>query len=251
MEEFSKNRYYKSTLIWHEGLNGWISIADSEELKHLIGTIENVFTDAALPQSVSNLTPPLTEVITQNPHTNRKFTLLWTAIVLLLIGGYFYFSHKSANTPNATVPVIFNDSTMSDSNGITIVGAEAEMKTYRLNWEKLILVQPNDFKQRKLGGIADLKILVENNTPYLVDSIKVKVNYLKANGEIFQTILLRFDNINGNATKDLFAPNSERGVNVTCEILSINSHAMELCFDKSKHNASILDGGDPFHCVDH
>ncbi len=238
VEEFSKNRYYKSTLIWYEGLAGWINIGDSQELKHLIGTMSTPALDTGLPQSLPNSTPPLTEVVAKHTNNLNKYSILVVLLLVLFLIAYFYNKNSKPDTGNMMVPVISNNDAGSDTlaaNEAEIIknaSTDAEMKTYRLNWEKFIIAIPNDFKQKNLGGIEDLKIIVKNNSPYLIDSLMVKVIYLKANDEVYQTEMIRFDNIALNSSKELFAPSSDRGVKVHCTIISIHSGSMNLCCNK-------------------
>jgi hypothetical protein len=113
-----------------------------------------------------------------------------------------------------------------------------------LNWSKFITAGPNDFKSNLLVGIEDLKITVNNNSPYLLDSMRVKVAYLKANGDIYQTEILEFENVDPNGSKSLYAPNSNRGVKVSCTVISVHSNAMKLCYDKKNKGT----GEDPYLC---
>lgn len=259
LHEFCQNRYYKSTLIWYEGLSGWINIGDCEDLRHLIGTMPTPALDTAIPHSLPNLTPPLSKVQTGPAASgNRKYVALAGAMVIILLGLItYYFNHKvnpvdhsavkAADTVPLSQPTIDTAATLQ-AEMLKKVKAEAEMKTYRMNWEKFITTVPNDYKQKDIGGIDDLKVLVKNNSPYTIDKVVVKVSYVKANGSNYQTEIMEFDNIEPNTNKELFAPKSDRGVKVNCSILSVRSDAMNLCLDKREKGFARKTGEDPYLC---
>jgi hypothetical protein len=254
IEEFSKNRYYKSTLIWHEGLTGWMPIGDFQELKHLIGTMSAPTLDTVIQQSVAGQTPPLSKMQPAPAKSNTtKFAV--ATIVVIILGSLFpayYFSGISilnGDTKTSSVNALLGNTVLNanpphQAEIIQAASNETEMKTYRMNWTKFILAEPNDFKSNLLVGIEDLKITVKNNSPYLLDSMQVKVDYLKANGDTYQSEILEFENVDANGTKTLYAPNSNRGVKVSCTIVFLHSNAMKMCYDKKDKKT----GEDPYLC---
>jgi hypothetical protein len=258
-EEFCKNRYYKSTLIWYEGLNGWVNIGDCEDLRHLVGTMSTPALDSGTPHSLPNLTPPLTKK-TKVKGGNRKYVIMALLLFLILMALIaYYFNSRIDKTENVVPPVvadtvvivdtaILDSSLMREKAAIEKTRLETEMKTYRMNWEKFITAVPNDYKQKEIGGIDDLKVIVRNNSPYKIDNLVVKVSYVKANGDNYQTEMMEFDNIDANGSKELFAPKSDRGVKVSCSIMSVKSTAMNLCLDKRDKNFAKKKGEDPFMC---
>ncbi|MES2275979.1 MAG: hypothetical protein V4592_08150 [Bacteroidota bacterium] len=82
---------------------------------------------------------------------------------------------------------------------------------------------------RLFGGISDLKVTVTNNSAYLVDIVKVKVTYIKADGGVYKEEMLYFNQLGAHSTQTLDAPNSNRGTRVriareslVCSALAIN-----------------------------
>lgn len=259
LEEFSKNRYYKSTLIWYEDLPGWVNIGDCAELRHLIGTMSTPSVDDPVPKSLPNLTPPLGPI--EPVKSNRKYIFIAASLfVVLLILATVYFNSRvkpgesttpvaadTATTHKDTVAVV--DSNALKEAAIKEMAAKAEeKKVYRKNWEKFIIAKPNEYTQREIGGIDDLKVIVSNNTPYKIDNLMVKVSYVKANGEAYQHEVMEFDNIEANENKELFAPKSDRGVKVTCAIISVRSSEMNFCINKEDKDFRKKKGEDPFQC---
>lgn len=261
IEEFSKNRYYKSTLIWYEGLSGWINIADCQELKHLIGTMSTPSIDTGLQHSLPNATPPLTQQKQDKVNGIKRYLVIASALVLLLVLlTVYYFNTKSMDAAttepsNGMVMSTPNDSTPMDTAKLrqakaeTAIALNAEIKTYRLNWSKFIIATTNDYSANELGGISDLKIILKNNCPFKIDHAQVQVNYLKANGTVYHTERLDFDNLDAKTSKELFAPNSDRGVTVACSILVVKSADLNLCYDKTANNFKSLTGEDPYRCL--
>jgi hypothetical protein len=81
-----------------------------------------------------------------------------------------------------------------------------------------------------LGGISNLEISLNNNTPYVLDQVIIGVDYVKTNGGIFKTETLYFTNIEPNSISYLPAPNSPRGTSVNHYILGVQSTEMKLDF---------------------
>ena len=259
LSEFSENRYYKSTLIWYEGLKGWVNIADCDELKHLIGTMATPAIDAGLQHALPNATPPLTS---QVANTNRglKRSLLIAALLLILLGILTFYNYNlnpatAGNTVNATIALPNAIDTLPQDTAKqrklkhdAMIAKQAEIKTYRINWSKFIIATTNDYSANELGGISDLKIHLKNNCPYKIDHAQVQVNYLKANGTVYHTERLDFDNLEAKTSKEVFAPNSDRGVSIACSVIIIKSTALNLCCDKTAKNFKKLTGEDPYRC---
>ena len=259
LAEFSENRYYKSTLIWYEGLKGWVNIADCAELKHLIGTMATPAIDGDLQHALPNLTPPLTSQIA-NTNKGLKRSLLIAALLLLLLGvlSFYNFNLKPVNAGNTENNAIVLPSLLDTLPQDTakqrklkhdaMIAKQAEIKTYRINWSKFVIPSTNEYSANELGGISDLKIILKNNCPYTIDHAQVQVNYLKSNGAVYHTERLDFDNLEAKTSKEVFAPNSDRGVSISCSVIIIKSTALNLCCDKTAKNFKKLIGEDPYRC---
>jgi len=258
--EFSKNKYYKSTLIWYEGLKGWVNIAECKDLKHLIGTMATPSIDGDIQHALPNITPPLT-LLVANTNKGLKRSLLIAALLLLLLGilSFYNFNLKPAtagNTENASIVLPNAIDTLPQDTAKqrklkhdAMIAKQAEIKTYRINWSKFVIPTTNAYSANELGGISDLKILLKNNCPYKIDHAQVQVNYLKANGTVYHTERLDFDNLDAKSSKEVFAPNSDRGVKISCSVIVIKSTALNLCCDKTAKDFKKLIGEDPYRCL--
>lgn len=249
-DEFCKNRYYKSTMIWYEGLPGWINIADCKELEHLIGTMSSAYIDQAIPNSLNTVTPPLSKTT----YSRKADFSRYVAVILVLTGILFFLAIQYFTTSMESERLETLAATMKDSLNPAVkqiaqtAGMESEKKTYRINWQQFIKAAPSELRKVEIGGIKDLSIALLNNSPFFVDSVRVKLNYIKANGDVYQSELLRFDNIDAKGKKELFAPDSKRGVRVDCVIEALYSSEMNLCLDKTSKQYTDKPGEDVHLC---
>jgi len=99
----------------------------------------------------------------------------------------------------------------------------------RANIYGQVSVESSDYMvNRLLGGISDLRITVTNNSGYLVDIVRVKVTYIKANGAIYKNEVLYFNQLGAHSTQTLNAPNSDRGTKVQITTESLTCTALQL-----------------------
>ena len=89
--------------------------------------------------------------------------------------------------------------------------------------KKLVAVETNDYQVKLLGGIKDLRLTVQNYSDHLLDKVIVKVDYLKAKGEVVNSEVVVVRNIKSQDSKTVDVPPSKRGVKVKYNILHIDS----------------------------
>lgn len=258
--DFCENKYYKSTMIWYEGISGWINICEVEELKHLVGNIATPNFDSIQPQKTNDLTPPLSKKInsvTVSPKNNNKTLLMAGFILVAILFIWLIFNKKDNSENNLQANNIADSVTINKPDSIKEIlpidtvaiindaTLDAEKKTHRINWEKFITVKANNYRIKELGGIDDLKIMVTNTSPYKIDFIKIYVEYLKPNKDTAQTEILELYNVKANETKEIFAPDSKRGNSIQTSFINIKSYGMNFCWDKKSKNKK---GDDPFKC---
>lgn len=85
----------------------------------------------------------------------------------------------------------------------------------------------NYMVNRILGGIKGLKFTVTNNSDYVMDIVRVKVSYMKADGGLYKEELLYFNHVNAHSTMTLDAPDSDRGVKVDYHLESWTCAALD------------------------
>ena len=79
-----------------------------------------------------------------------------------------------------------------------------------------------------LGGIENLSITLQNKTDYLLDSVRVQVNYINSDNETCNTHILNFHYLPAHSQRPVPAPDCDCGEKVRCEFLSIKSKALDL-----------------------
>ena len=98
----------------------------------------------------------------------------------------------------------------------------------RNNIRTYVKAESNDYDARSLGGISNLEITINNPTDYTLDKVRVKIMYIKANGNIHETRYEDFYFIRPNTTATHKIPDTKRGTSVKYEIATIKSKALGL-----------------------
>lgn len=218
IEELKTKNLKKDTPIWFEGLNEWTTIENVEELKNILLVVPPPF--AAKPP----LPPPIPKnttnhkIIEGNPKQTKsigKSLLTIAGIIVLALIGYFVFSQMKYQQYQ-------NDRVYSNN-------VEEDTKaSIRNNIASLVIAERNEYSYSELGGISNLKITVTNNTDYLIDIVQVKVTYIKANGDVWDSKIVDFNLINPQTKNTMRVPDTERGTSIRYEIVSIKSIALGL-----------------------
>lgn len=104
-----------------------------------------------------------------------------------------------------------------------------EMHKVRANWKDYILLSNAEPEiDYTFGGINSFPVYLYNRSIYRADIVEVTVYYIKRNGDLFKTEKLSFHNLEGGKQLALYAPSSERGIEVQCVISYIKSNQLEL-----------------------
>ena len=111
---------------------------------------------------------------------------------------------------------------------VTGNGEATIKKMVRNNIRTYVKAESNDYDSRSLGGISNLEITVNNPTDYTLDKVRVKIMYIKANGNIHETKYEDFYFIRPNTTATHRIPDTKRGTSVKYEIATIKSKALGL-----------------------
>jgi hypothetical protein len=193
IEDLQSKNLLPDTHVWTEGMSEWRKASEVEELRELLNKIPPPF-QAKQP----NPKAPIPQV--EKKKSSSKF---WSFLRLFIGIGIIA----------AIIWVYVDDQVKSDA---------------RVNIRSLVSVGNNAYKYSELGGIYGLELVVYNNSNYLLDKVTVKVDYIKANGEIWQTKYLEGYLIQPNTKETLKAPDSNRGTKVEYEIVSIESKEIGL-----------------------
>ncbi|MHB1921551.1 MAG: hypothetical protein ACYCOO_04880 [Chitinophagaceae bacterium] len=122
-----------------------------------------------------------------------------------------------------------------------------DKKYYRINWKNYIHISTNAYQTGFFGGISHLEVSVDNQTQFPLDNVMIRLQYLKANQNVFKTAILQIGNIPSKTVRSVPAPDSPRGVSVQLQLERITSQSMNFCWTR---NAPVAVGNpDPFQCI--
>jgi hypothetical protein len=122
-----------------------------------------------------------------------------------------------------------------------------QKKYFRQNWQNYIHVSLNDYKTSLLGGVRDVKVIVNNDTEFALDNVTALVQYYRANGKLFKTEHISINNIPAKSSKNMAAPDSRRGMSIKLQLQRITSQDMNFCWAADKKISPGTD--DPYQCV--
>jgi hypothetical protein len=206
IEELKGKNLRADTPVWYEGLENWTVIGSVEDLKGLIIPTPPPFeTKKATPPPIQKQTSSK-ESLTKQKKSNslgRWLIIIVSVIVLSIAGVYIYMLTQKQQK-------------------------EDRKDFYKNSITSYVTAEINDYTYNELGGIYDLEVSVSNSTDYLVDKVVVKVYYIKANGNVWDTRLIEFNLLNPHSQKTIKMPDTNRGTSVKYEITSIESAALGL-----------------------
>lgn len=206
IEELKLKKITKDTPIWHDGIPDWTTAGNIEELKSILTTTPPPF---ATKLTTSPVQKPVTQqkiVVDkskQSSSTGRRLLILAGIVVLTLVGIFVYKQIENQQQ---------DDSKATIRNNIT----------------SYVTAERNEYTYSKLGGISNLEITVTNSTDYLIDNVKVKVIYIKDNGEVWDSRTVDFNLINPHTQSTIKMPDTQRGTSIQYEIVSIKSTVLGL-----------------------
>lgn len=218
IEELKSKNLNRDTPIWCEGLEEWTTISKVDELKEII--------TATPPPFAAKLAspPPVQKSATQqkvfvdkpkqSSSTVRRLLIIGGVVVLALIGLFIYnqIQHQQYQQDREST-----------------INAEEDAKAMiKKNITSYVTAERNEYTFNELGGISNLKISVTNSTDYVLDNVRVKVIYIKANGEVWDSKMFDFNMLDPQTKSTIKVGDTERGTSVQYEIVSIKSNALGL-----------------------
>jgi hypothetical protein len=100
---------------------------------------------------------------------------------------------------------------------------KAKTKAKLKDIKKQVNLTASEYKVGILGGISDLSLNIENNSPHLIDKVMVEVDFQKNNGKVIQTENFQLNRLKPGASKTLEIPQSKRGTKISYRITRIVS----------------------------
>ena len=197
-----------STPVWYPGLIEWTTIAEVEELKSLFG----------VPPPFQNTVPPEMKNVIQNKNNvedkkNLKSKIARASLIVIVFLLFTVIGFR--------IYIAFQEQQKQDASF-------ARKSLVRKNIQQYVTAQINNYTYRLIGGISNLKVTATNNSEFLIDNVKVKVNYIKIDGGIWDTKIIEFKNLQPNTNDIIAVDDTPRGVSVQYEIISIKSSELGL-----------------------
>lgn len=231
------------TEIWEKETGKYMLAGDVEELHYLFLSSNMALATAILPASMNSAYTHKARPNSLNRNKNIIFKTLslFLTILAFAIGSVFAFSHIQRFNESKIVKqhpsgTIMNSPLVSSSDSVTVVGTaghdsiqyEKKIMYVRSNINSYVTTEKTDYTYNIIGGINNLKISVINASDYVLESVRVKVSYMKANGQTFKVEFIDFKNVKPQSKMVLKAPNSTRGTKVKHEITGVLSAELGL-----------------------
>ena len=259
IEQLKSQTLKKDTPIWYEGLESWTTVGEIEELKQLFATkptppplIKTAAEVKATPPKIEQ--PSYAATNYQDAFPSKKKSLLVPLIIggIIIVGGLIWWLASQNAQHTADIHVI-QDSVASQNAGEAEKEAErqrinqansAKNMNFRNNWENYIKVQNSEpTVDYTFGGISSFTVYVSNQTSYMLDQVDIYVQYIRKNGEIYQTKTVTILNVPAGSGANAEAPSSINGVKVNCTVEKIVSKKMHFCYPENNGNPE-----DPYFC---
>jgi hypothetical protein len=207
----------KQTSIWYEGLQDWITADNVPELQSLFVNAPPPFQQQKIfieeeHNPISNASYYLNNQKKKSPY--RIFGIVITLLVLMLAGKLIY---DQIDQQNAIA---------SRQNMINV--EEDAKRLVKNNITSYVKAELSDYLYSTLGGIKNLSVVVNNNTDYIIDQVQVKLFYYKPNGTVWDTRIITFNLLDPQTKNTIRVPDTNRGVRVEKEIISIKSRVLGL-----------------------
>lgn len=250
LEQLASKDLKKNTPIWFESLGGWRTVDEVEEVRHLVSVVTpppliNANELNKVPEAKIELP------IYKNPDLNkvnskRSILIPILLIVLLSLTGISVWLYNQYSETNESIDHVEEKITASENHQsaaeqerLRINKAITEKNmNYRNNWQNYIhLSHDEPSVNYTFGGISSFSLHVNNETSYMLDEVEINIEYIRKNGDVYQTKSVSVFNIPAGASENGIAPSSINGVKVICTISKIISRKMHFCYPSDNGNS--------------
>lgn len=169
--------------------------------------------------------PAIREAAPEEVIQETKSSLRWILLIpfIIVLGVLAAISRGGGSSPTKSM-----ETAKAGKQGAVTGGESSVKKLVRNNIRLYVKAESNDYDQKTLGGISNLEITVNNPTDYTLDKVRVKIMFIKANGNIYETKYEDFSFIRPNTKATHKIPDTKRGTSVQYEIATIKSKALGL-----------------------
>jgi hypothetical protein len=164
--------------------------------------------------------------IQENKSSLRWIILIPFILVLGILAAVYRGGEPSSSAPSPTKHI----ETVKPGKQSAVTGSsEASVKKQvRNNIRLYVKAESNDYDTRGLGGISNLEITVNNESDYTLDKVRVKIMFIKANGNVHETKYEDYFFIRPDSKATHKIPDTKRGTSIKYEIATIKSKALGL-----------------------
>lgn len=236
-EEVKMLNITPDTLVWHEGLDDWTQAKNIFEFASTPPPLKK------MPPVLSKNTPDPLQESTRPKSPLLKYMLVTTALLGIVFGtviiGQILSNTTSSNessqpnyypsyNPNEIViENKVNDALQKKEKEDKNRAEEAQKQQYRKDIASYLNPHTNDYKRDPVfGNVWDVQIKIDNNTPYKMDKVLVRVNYLRADKNTIQTEIITFHDLKPGVRQILEAPGCKGAYEVTCYVETVESNEL-------------------------
>jgi len=105
----------------------------------------------------------------------------------------------------------------------TVTLKPLKKEVHKVDLNRLVHLEANDYQVGLLGGIKNLRMLVVNKSALVLNKVSFQLQYLKPNGDVIKTENLLLKSVAPKSSKSLAIPSNKRGVKVAYHITDIQS----------------------------
>ena len=247
IEILKRQKLTRNTPVREDGSDNWMPAEKIPGLKEMVA-----------PRKIKrpkDIVPVMVEREAEFKQQRPKTLYACLFCIALLAGISIYSLGKSADKGQTQIVQEQPQHLTSNSSQLSAAGIapttaakteepkEDKEKASRLRWNKLISATNSNYGIGFLGGIKDLKVIINNRSDYPIDEAVVEVTYIKASGGVWKAKPITIYGVPAHDTKEQSMPDVSRGKKVSVSIKKIVSKKMKFNYTAGK---KIANQDDPY-----
>lgn len=183
-------------------------------------------------------------VVTENsiPKNNTRKYAVMGICLLLIIAAIFWFNKKEEPTgpPSETAleqelkqaqETISQEQLIRDQrDSLQQVAKQKQLEKvqdFKANRNKYVQQSVSYDYDKMFGGIKKVAITVNNKSDFKLNEVVVQLQYIKKNGEVYESQKVSVYNVQPHKTATVAGPSSKRGTKMSSTIISVQSDELE------------------------
>lgn len=198
----------KNTPVWTEGFTDWLPAGEIEELKGLFDrTTPPPFIPPNVIQSIEVVDDILVEESSTPNIRSKKGPLIFIGIIILAILTYLAASTYISNRDHIK---------------------EYTKTKVRNDVFSYLKVRTQNYLENGEGHVSGVPIILQNECEFKFELVKVRVMYHKRNGSLLAVKYLNFNYVQPFQQRILGAPEADKGIQLTLDIVGVKSNELGL-----------------------